>query len=324
MSAKPKVLLVPPSEATGELARQLAPSHIDLVLAQPGTDAYQQALADTEFMICYPNVKMEEAFYKAAPKVRLVQLLSAGYDAVDIEAARRHKVPVANNGGANAISVAEHAVMLMLTVARRVVWQHASVSGGRWRGNGPPPAMYELYDKTLGIIGLGNIGKKVARRAQAFGMKIEYYDIKRLTEDEEDALGVKFRLLRELLRRSDFISLHVPLNASTKHMIGEAELALLKPTAILVNTARGPVIDERALTKALEKKSFFGAGLDVFNEEPPPSNNPLFKLDNVVLTAHVAGPTSDNHGARFRNAFDNVERMVRGDQPFWVVPELVD
>jgi phosphoglycerate dehydrogenase-like enzyme len=214
MSQKPVVLLVPPSNETGELARSIAPAHIDLVLAQPGTDTFLAALPKTEFMICYPNVKMEDAFYKAAPKIRLVQLLSAGYDAVDIEAARRARVPVANNGGANAISVAEHAVMLMLTVARRVVWQHASVSGGRWRGNGPPPAMFELYDKTLGIVGLGNIGRKVARRAQAFGMKVEYYDIKRLSEDEEDALGVKFRLLTELLKRSDFVSLLVPLNAS--------------------------------------------------------------------------------------------------------------
>lgn len=322
MSQKPVVLLVPPSTETGELARSIAPANIDLVLAQPGTDTFQAALPKAAFMICYPNVKMEDAFYKAGPNVRLVQLLSAGYDAVDLEAARRAKVPVANNGGANAISVAEHAVMLMLTVARRVVWQHASVAGGRWRGNGPPPAMYELYDKTLGIVGLGNIGRKVARRAQAFGMKIEYYDIKRLTEDEEDALGVKFRLLTELLKRSDFVSLHVPLNASTKHMIGARELALLKPTAILVNTSRGPVIDEVAMTKALAEHKFFGAGLDVFDEEPTSPDNPLLKLDNVVLTAHFAGPTSDNHVARFRNAFDNVQRMIRGDKPFWVVPEL--
>jgi phosphoglycerate dehydrogenase-like enzyme len=323
MTARPKVLLVPPSAETGELARELAPGNIELVLAQPGTDAFQKALPEALFMICYPNVKMPDAFYKAAPKVRLVQLLSAGYDAVDIEAARRAKVPVANNGGANAISVAEHAVMLMLAVARRVVWQHQSVAGGRWRGNGPAPVMFEVYDKTLGIVGLGNIGRKVARRAQAFGMKVEYYDIKRLTEDEEDALGVKFRLLRELLSRSDFVSLHVPLNASTRHMIGAAELALLKPTAILVNTARGPVIDEAAMAKALAAGKLFGAGLDVFDEEPPPSDNPLFKLDNVVLTAHFAGPTFDNHVARFRNAFDNVERMLRGEAPFWVVPELV-
>ena len=174
---KPKVILVPPSEATGLLARELVPSSIDLVLAQPGTKDFDAALGAAEYMICYPNVQMPDKFYKAAPKLRLVQLLSAGYDAVDIEAARRAKVPVSTNGGANAISVAEHAMMLLLTVARRVVWQHANVAGGRWRGNGPPPAMYELYDKTLGIIGLGNIGRKVARRAQAFGMTIEYYDI---------------------------------------------------------------------------------------------------------------------------------------------------
>jgi len=319
---KPKVILVPPTEATGKLAAEMAPSSIDLVLAQPGTAAFDEALKTAEFMVCYPNVKMEDAFYKAGKKLRLVQLLSAGYDAVDIEAARRAGVPVANNGGANAISVAEHAMMLMLTVARRVIWQHQSVAGGRWRGNGPAPVMYEVYDKTLGIVGLGNIGRKVARRAQAFGMKVEYYDIKRLSEDEEDALGVKFRLLRELLRRSDFVSLHVPLNASTKHMIGKAELALMKPSAILVNTARGPVIDEKALCETLSQHKIFGAGLDVFDEEPPPADNPLFKLDNVVLTAHFAGPTSDNHVARFRNAFDNVERMLRGEKPFWVVPEL--
>ncbi|HEX4892379.1 MAG TPA: 2-hydroxyacid dehydrogenase [Hyphomicrobiaceae bacterium] len=318
----PRIVLVPPSEATAELARAIAPTGFELVMPKEGD--IKAHLGEAEYMICYPHIKMDDAFHKAAPKLKLIQLLSAGYDNVDLEAARRAKVPVANNGGANAISVAEHAVMLMLTTARRVVWQHASVSGGRWRGNGPPPTMYELYDKTLGIIGLGNIGKKVARRAQAFGMKVEYYDVKRLSEDEEDALGVKFRLLKELLRRSDFISLHVPLNASTRHLIGAGELALMKPSAIIVNTSRGPVIDEKALHATLAAHKIFGAGLDVFDQEPPPPNNPLFGLDNVVLTAHFAGPTSDNHTARFRNAFDNAQRVARGEQPFWVVPELAD
>jgi glyoxylate reductase/D-3-phosphoglycerate dehydrogenase len=251
-------------------------------------------------------------------------LLSAGYDNVDLEAARRAKVPLSNNGGANAISVSEHAIMLMLTVARKVIWQHGSVSGGRWRGNGPAPRMYELYDKTLGIVGLGTIGKKVARLAKAFGMRVQYYDIARLSEDAEDALGVKFRLLRELLRTSDFVSLNVPLNDSTRHMIGAGELALMKPTAILVNTCRGPVIDEPAFVRALGDGKLFGAGLDVFDQEPTPPDNPLLKLDNVVLTAHFAGPTWDNHVARFRNAFDNVQRVARGEPALWVVPELAD
>ncbi len=318
----PRIILVPPSGEVATIAREMAPAGFELVLAQPGTSEYEAALGQVEYMVCYPNVPMHDSFYRAAPRLKIVQLLSAGYDAVDLEAARRAKVPVANNGGANAISVAEHALMLMLTVSRKVVWQHSNVAGGRWRGNGPAPRMYELHDKTLGIVGLGTIGKKVARLARAFGMRVQYYDIVRLTEDQEDALGVRFRLLRELVRTSDVVSLHVPLNASTRHLIGAGELALMKPSAILVNTSRGPVVDEAALTRTLGEGKIFGAGLDVFDREPTPPDNPLLKLDNVVLTAHFAGPTWDNHVARFRNAFDNVQRMARGEPPLWVVPEL--
>jgi phosphoglycerate dehydrogenase-like enzyme len=316
----PKILVVSPSAEVSEIAREMAPKGFETVVVSDSEVA--GALPGTEYMNCYPHVQMKDAFYKEATKLKLVQLLSAGYDNVDLDAARRAKVPLSNNGGANAISVSEHALMLMLTVARKVIWQHGSVSGGRWRGNGPAPRMYELYDKTLGIIGLGTIGKKVARLARAFGMRVQYFDIARLTEDQEDALGVKFRLLRELLRSSDVVSLHVPLNDSTRHLIGRQELELMKPIAILVNTSRGPVIDEAALAAHLAAGKIFGAGLDVFDQEPPPANNPLFNLDNVVLTAHFAGPTWDNHVARFRNAFDNVQRVARGEPPLWVVPEL--
>jgi glyoxylate reductase/D-3-phosphoglycerate dehydrogenase len=119
------------------------------------------------------------------------------------------------------------------------------------------------------------------------------------------------------------VSLHVPLNDSTRGLIGKGELARMKPTAILINTSRGPVVDEGALHHALSAGKLFGAGLDVFDQEPPPPDNPLLKLDNVVLTAHFAGPTWDNHVARFRNAFDNVQRVARGEPPLWVVPELL-
>jgi len=239
----PRIVLVPPSADVGEIAREMAPAGFELVLARDGSPEYEAALAGAEYMVCYPNVALRDAFYRAAPRVKLVQLLSAGYDAVDLEAARRARVPVSNNGGANAISVAEHALMLMLAVSRKVVWQHGNVSGGRWRGNGPVPRMYELHGKTLGIVGLGTIGKKVARLARAFGMRVAYYDIVRLSEDAEDALGVRFRLLRELLKSSEVVSLHVPLNASTRHMIGAGELALMKPLGVLIITSRGPVVD---------------------------------------------------------------------------------
>src|SRR5262245_51958931 len=321
----PRIVVVPPSHADiAEMAKAMAPSGFEVVPSRADRAALEQVLPAAEYVICYPNLRLDDALYRIAPKLKLYQLLSAGYDNVDLDAARRAKVPVANNDGANAISVAEHALMLMLTVSRRLIWTHGSVAAGRWRGNGPAPRMYELFDKTLGIVGLGTIGKKVARLARAFGMRVEYYDIARLPEDAEDALGVRFRLLRELLRRADVVSLHVPLNETTRHMIGAAELALMKREAILINTCRGPVVDEAALTRALADGALFGAGLDVFDQEPTPPGNPLLKLDNVVLSAHFAGPTWDNHVARFRNGFDNVERVARGEPPLWVVPELAD
>ena len=322
MSAR--IIVVPPSPEIGEIAHAMAPSGFELLLTRNDRAEIETALATAEYMVCYPHVAMNDAFYRAAPRLRLVQLLSAGYDDVDLEAARRARMPVCNNGGANAISVAEHTLMLMLAVSRRLIWQHGNVSGGRWRGNGPAPRMYEIFDKTLGIIGLGTIGKKVARLARAFGMRVTYYDIVRLSEDAEDRLGVRFRLLRELIASSDVVSLHVPLNEATRGMIGAEELALTKPEAILINTCRGAVVDEAALHRALGAGRLFGAGLDVFDQEPPSPENPLLELENVVLTAHFAGPTWDNHAARFRNAFDNVQRVHRGESPLWVVPELSD
>ena len=294
----PRIVVVPPTHAEiAEIAKKIAPSGYELVVSRPDRPALEQVLPAAEYLVCYPNVQLDDALYRLSPKLRLYQLLSAGYDGIDLEAARRANVPICNNGGANAISVSEHAIMLMLAVSRRVIWQHGNVSAGRWRGTGPAPVMYEVFDKTLGIVGFGTIGKKVARIARALGMRIQYYDIARLPEHEEDAHGVRFRLLRELLATSDIVTMHVPLNSSTHHMIGASELALMKPTAVIVNTSRGPVIDEVALTKVLADHRIFGAGLDVFDQEPPPPDNPLFKLDNV-------------------------QRVARGEAPLWVIPEL--
>src|SRR5438132_1440912 len=258
-----------------------------------------------------------------APHIKLVQLISAGYDRVDIEAARKARVPVCNNGGANAIAVAEHTLALMLAVTKKLVWQHNNVVAGKWRmGDFATTRLYELSGKTLGIVGLGNIGKKVARRALGFDMHVQYYDIVRLAEDAEDALGVRFVLFQELVRTSDVVSLHVPLTDRTRRMMGEREFSLMKPGAILINTCRGPVVDEPALHKALTTGKLAGAGLDVMLEEPPPANHPLFSLDTVTLTPHMAGPTWDNWQRCFRHAFDNIQRVAAGDKPLWVIPEL--
>jgi phosphoglycerate dehydrogenase-like enzyme len=305
------------------IAKELLPPSVDAVVARHGSPEFKAALADAVCLVGFGDGTMDDAFYKSAPNLKLVQLLSAGYDRCDIEAARRAGVPICNNGGANSTAVSEHALLLMLAVCRRVVWQHANVSAGRWRGNNVDDVkLYELKGRTLGIIGLGMIGKKTAKLAQAFGMNVQYYDIVRLTEDRADALNVKFALFDELLRTSDIVSLHVPLIKDTRHMIGAAQLRMMKPTAYLINTCRGPVVDEPALVEALQSGTIAGAGLDVFDQEPPPTNNPLFALQNVILTAHFAGPTWENQYTRFRNGFDNCQRVIRGEKPLWVIPEL--
>ncbi len=318
-----KVLFAPKqSEAVMEIARSLTPAGFELVVADIGTPEFYEAAPTAEFYLGLAR-QMGGEFFRSATKLRLVQLLSAGYDHVDIEAARKAKVPVSNNGGANAIAVAEHTIMLMLAVQKRLVRFHNDVAAGRWRaGKADETRVYELAGRTLGIVGLGNIGKKVARRAAAFDMKIQYYDIVRLNEDQEDALGARFVLFEELLRTSDVLSLHVPLTDGTRRMLGAREFALMKPGAILVNTCRGPVVDEDALHRALTQKQIAGAGLDVFVEEPPAPNHPLFALPNVTLSPHSAGPTWENWTARFRNGFDNIQRVAAGDRPRWVIPEL--
>jgi phosphoglycerate dehydrogenase-like enzyme len=319
----PRIVFAAQTAEVNDIARELAPAGFELAVAPAASAEFREAMGDAEYYVGFSDVRMDEGFYRAAPRLKLVQLLSAGYDRVDLEAARRAGVPVCNNGGANAIAVAEHAILLMLAVYRRLVQQHQNVASGRWRGNNfAGTKLLELHGKTLGIVGLGTIGKKVARLARGFGMAVQYYDIVRLPEDAEDALGVRFRLFRELLREADIVSLHVPLTPSTRHMVGPAELRLMRPEAVLVNTCRGPVVDEAALSDALASGRLLGAGLDVFDQEPSPADNPLFALDNVVLTPHIAGPTWDNHVARFRNAFDNVQRVARGERPLWVVPEL--
>jgi phosphoglycerate dehydrogenase-like enzyme len=319
-----KILLAPKQDrVVTDIARSLTPPGFELVAADFGTPEFYAAAADAEYFLGLAR-NMGTEFFRSAPKLKLVQLLSAGYDRVDVEAARKAGVPVSNNGGANAIAVAEHTILLMLAVLKQLVRFHLDVVAGTWR----PPAsshspVYELSGRTVGIIGLGNIGKKVARRAAAFDARVQYYDILRLSEAEEDALGVRFVLLSELLRSSDIVSLHVPLNDTTRNMIGARELALMKPGAILVNTCRGPVVDEQALSQALTDRRIGGAGLDVLVDEPPPKDHPLFTLPNVTLTPHSAGPTWENWTARFRNGFDNIERVAAGRAPLWVIPELL-
>jgi phosphoglycerate dehydrogenase-like enzyme len=180
--------------------------------------------------------------------------------------------------------------------------------------------MVEVFVKTLGIVGLGEIGTELAKRAHAFDMKILYYKRRRLSEEAERELGIEYCSLDDLLRESDFVSLHVPHTKETDKLIGQRELALMKPSAFLINTSRGGVVDEDALYEALASKTITGAGLDVFREEPLPASSPLLKLDNVVLTPHIGGGSGEpNLYKEIHDVLANVDRVARGEDPQYIL-----
>jgi phosphoglycerate dehydrogenase-like enzyme len=310
-------------KAIMDLALDMVPAGFEMTVVEREAPEFPAAIKDAEYYVGFARGGFGPELYKMAPKLKLIQLISAGYDRLDVAAAKAAGVPVANNGGANSVAVAEHTLMLILAVYRRLAWMHSNVVAGKWRiGDLGQNLTYELEGKTVGIVGLGRIGKKVARRLHGFDARVIYHDVLRLTEDQEDALGVRFVLLPELLRTADVVTLHVPLNAVTRNMMSAREFAMMRTSAMLVNTCRGPVVDEDALHRALTTGQIAAAGLDVMTQEPPRPDHPLFKLDNVVITPHMAGPTWDNWFKAFRNAFDNVQRVAAGGRPMWVIPEL--
>lgn len=320
----PKIVFSPPLPSPiMDIARNMLPEGYEMEIVDSEAPEFLTTVHDAEYYMGFARNPLGAEFYRAAPQLKLIQLISAGYDRLDVEAARQARVPVANNGGSNSVAVAEHTLMLMLAVYKKLAWQHHNVVSSKWRvGDFAESRFYELAGKTLGIVGLGTIGKKVARRALAFDMRVQYYDIVRLTEDQEDALGVRFVLFPELLRTSDVVSLHVPLNQTTRGMMSTREFAAMPDSAILINTCRGPVVDETALHRALTTRQIAAVGLDVMVQEPPQTDHPLFALENVTFTPHTAGPTWENWTKAFRNAFDNVQRVAAGSQPLWVIPEL--
>jgi phosphoglycerate dehydrogenase-like enzyme len=216
-----------------------------------------------------------------------------GFDKVDIEAAGRRKVPVAVAPGANASPVSELAVLFMLALYRNLLRLHEGTSKGLWEKDKYIDSSFMIKGKTVGLVGCGAIGLQVAKKVQAFGAEVLYYDVRRLETGEETGLGLRFVELDSLLGQSDIVSLHLPLLDSTRGLIGERALGLMKKTAILVNTSRGEIVDTRALATALKAGRIGGAGLDVFDTEPVAADNPLLGLDRVLMTPHTGGNTSD-------------------------------
>lgn len=258
------------------------------------------------------------------PNLRLIQTFSAGTDWMDKAGLAEMGVQVSNNGGANAVAVAEHAVMLMLTVERKLDRQIQSVKDGTWMAGvgGERDEYHTLVGKRIGIVGLGRIGSRVAKRLQGWECEVVYYDVVEYDDDYLTASGATFVELDELLETSDIVSLHVPLERTTRHMMSDREFALMKPTAILINTCRGPVVDEAALKRALKDGEIFGAGLDVTEVEPIEPGNDLPNMPNVIVTPHLATRALESEMNAVENVLSNVTRVLRGEVPLWVVPPV--
>ena len=304
--SRPQIVYAPvPAPDVLAIAERLLPPGFDFDVVSPAGLA--AALPRADYLMGFVGALPEGAL-ATATRLRLVQLMSVGYDTFDLEAARAAGVPVAVNGGANAIAVAEHAIMLMLATMKRLAELNDAVHAGEWR-SGPSGELrlFELWHSTVGIIGMGRIGQQVARRLNGWDSRLLYFDPQPLPEETAAALGVEYRPLDELLRESDVVSVHVPLSAQTRHLIDARALSSMKRSAILVNTARGGLVDELALAAALEAGTILGAGLDVLSSEPPPPGPSLAQRPE----RHPHPPRRRAHLAELATALRELLRQHR-------------
>lgn len=313
----PKVIFF--TNLAGELAQQViapAPQEWEVCVLPHDLPVSEKAnlASDADFLILFPS-SLEEAVLRSAPGLKLVQLVSAGFDRMPVALLEELEIPLANNGGTNSIDVAEHTFALILSVYRRLTEMDRNVRNEGWKDIDSGMTTFTIHGKTVGIVGLGHIGKEVAKRLVPFQADVLYYDPFPAAADVERSLQVERISLDGLLERSDIVTLHVPLNDQTRYLIGLAELERMKSSAILVNTCRGPVVDENALTEALRRGSIRAAGLDVLKDEPTDPGNPILHLENVILSPHIAGVTYDTWQRRGRFIFDNLQRVWAGEEP---------
>ena len=264
--------------------------------------------------------KIDTEVFDAAPKLKIVAQMAVGFDNIDIPEATKRGIYVTNTPEVLTDTTADFAWALLLAVARRVVEADKYVRSGQWKVGWHPMMMQgrDVHGATLGVVGAGRIGFAVAKRATGFDMKILFYDV--VPRPEMEQLGAKKVDMDTLLRESDFITIHVPLMKETYHLINEEKLKLMKKTAYLINNSRGPVVDEKALYKALKEGRIAGAALDVFEQEPTPMDNPLLKLDNVVVAPHISSASYETRSRMAEMIAENLVAFFEGKKP----PNLVN
>jgi phosphoglycerate dehydrogenase-like enzyme len=319
----PKVLVLSPLPAT--VVRSFFSSYISkgldvdvVTVNDPASPLLKKELQEADVVIGDYTFKMviDADLVRQMKKVKLIQQPSTGYDHIDIKACAERGIPVANIGGANSLSVAEHTIALALALIKKIPYAHQQVVSGKWVQSELMNSIGEVYGKTWGVIGIGRTGKEVIKRASALGSKIIYYDKVRQE-------GLEYKQLEELINQSDIVSIHLPLTDETRKMIGERELRLMKPNSILINVSRGEICDEVALAKAISDGWIAGAGVDVFTQEPLPPDHPLVQAAkegaNLILTPHIAGATNEARMRIIQFTIENVARVLMGERPENVV-----
>ena len=268
----------------------------------------------------------DELLDAAGPQLKVVANLAVGFDNIDVPACTRRGIPVGNTPGVLTETTADLAFILMMAAARRLKEGIDYVREDRWKTWGPLLLLgVDVHGATLGIVGFGRIGREMAKRGRGFSMRILYHDVARASVEDEEALGAAFVPLDTLLAESDFVTLHVNLTSETRHLIDAAALARMKSTAVLVNTSRGPVVDQAALYEALRDGGIFGAALDVTDPEPMHADDPLLTLTNCIVVPHIASATHATRGKMARIAAENILAGLRGEPlPACVNPEVYD
>ncbi len=301
------------SAALLSIVKKAVPNGFELIsLDEPTKADIIRKAPDADYFLVGGRLKIDEEVINAAPRLKMVQRTGVGLDSIELNVLKAKNIPLYVNHGINSRSVAEHTVMLLLAVMRRLTIVDATIKSGIWQKHELAIRNNDLYGKTVGLIGLGNIGMYVAKMLQPFGVNIIYYKRSRLAENEEADLNVRYYTFTDLLSEADIISLHCPLNENTEKLIGWNEFSMTKQGAIIINTSRGKLINEEALIHNLKTGHLKGAGLDVYEQEPLVDSDELLKLDTVVLTPHISGITYESFENMMREAFDNIKQFEYG------------
>lgn len=295
-----------------EIIKSAVPDGFELeMLESVSQQELEGKVKEADYLLVSGRLKINRTVLENATNIKMIQRTGVGLDSIDLEYIRNHDVPFYVNKGVNAQSVAEHTILLMLASLRNLVEINENTKRGIWKKQAQGVCTHELCGKTVGLIGMGAIGRKVAGMLKAFGAEVLYNDVSKMKQEDENTLGIKFSTREEIIEKSDVISLHCPLTDDTRHMINDRTVNKMKNGVILINTARGGLIDEAALINGIKNGKIAGAGIDVYEKEPV-DNSEVLNLQNVITTPHIGGVTYDSFYQMMYQAMRNIEMFDKG------------